>query len=126
MQEASLGGEGDCVVQRFHSLVSGPQVPWETRSGSISSVVKYSSPSTTPRVTAALAWLSWDCLGSSLLSSAPSLTMDPEEAVITAAIGLQLYTTVPEHPLYCSEMLRERGTVALARNRVPLQLVAGR
>ena len=52
--------------------------------------------------------------------------MDPEEAVITAAIGLQLYTTVPEQPLYCSEMLRERGAIALARHRVPLQLVAGR
>ena len=86
------------VVASYHSLVTNQDNPWGQR------------------VTAARAWLTWDCLGSSLSSPGEvdlfypqnimldaltvfnkggSLDMTDEEAIATASIGLQLYTEVP-------------------------------
>ena len=81
-----------------------------------------------------------------------SLDMTDEEAIATASIGLQLYTEVPIRsnrfpiplvslsqakkakvqaqvpmdPKYKSEVLLQRGAEALAKEKVPLRLVAGR
>ena len=97
------------VVSSYHSLVTNQSNPWGQR------------------VTAARAWLTWDCLGSSLSSPGEvdlfyplnimmdaltvfnkggSLDMTDEEAIATASIGLQLYTEVPipscqiSHPIF--------------------------
>lgn len=96
------------IVSFYHGLVTNASVPWEKR------------------VTAARAWLTWDCLGSSLSSPGGTLDMAEDAAVATASIGLQLYAEVPKDPRYKSEVLVQRGAESLAKEKVPLRLVAGR
>jgi len=96
------------VVSTYHSLVTNTSIPWEKR------------------VATARSWLTWDCLGSSLSSPGGTLDMTDDAAVATASIGLQLYVEVPKDPRYKSEVLVQRGADSLAREMVPVRLVAGR
>ena len=52
--------------------------------------------------------------------------MADDAAVATAGIGLQLYMEVPKDPRYKSEVLVQRGAESLAKEQVPVRLVAGR
>ena len=109
--EALLQHQSDpecSVVCSYHSLVTNTSIRWEER------------------VRAARAWLTWDCLGSSLSSPAGTLDMTDDEAVATASIGLQLYVEVPKDPRYKSEVLVLRGAESVAQEKVPVRLVAGR
>ena len=99
---------GSSVVSTYHSLVTNVSNPWEKR------------------VTAARAWLTWDCLGSSLSSPGGTLDMSDDAAEATASIGLQLYVEVPKDARYKSEALVNRGAESLAREKIPVRLVAGR
>ena len=96
------------VVSFYHSRVTNPSIPWEEK------------------VAAARAWLTWDCLGSSITSPGGTLDMADDAAVATAGIGLQLYMEVPKDPRYKSEVLVQRGAESLAKEQVPVRLVAGR
>ena len=97
------------VVSSYHMLVTNPSIRWDER------------------VRAARAWLTWDCLGSSLLSPGGNLDdMTDDAAVATASIGLQLYVEVPKDPRYKSEVLVKRGAESVAQEKVPVGLVAGR
>ena len=78
------------------------------------------------RVRAAQAWLAWDQLGSSVLACPASPALEEQDTVHTAAIGLHLYTCVPNDPRYASQVLQERAARTLGRGKVPLQLVSGR
>jgi len=70
---------------------------------------------------AARAWLAWDCLGSTVLSSEP-LDMIDEVAIDTAKIGLELYTQSME----MEDLLFDKGTKVLAETGVKVRLVVGR
>ena len=70
---------------------------------------------------AAQAWLSWDCLGSSVLQTDATAVSD-DVAIDTAKIGLHLYMEA----LRRGDYLFARGTKSMAEKGLKVRLVTGR
>merc|ERR1711892_204129 len=100
----SSGGSSDDahqVIARYHQLVN--------------------SKDRAEAAAAGQAWLRWDCLGSSVLSTGP-VAVSNDVAIDTARIGLHLYSAAIQRGDY----LLARGTRIMAGKVLKVRLVTGR